>query len=327
MATMTMIEAIHQTLREEMTRDERVMLLGQDIGQLGGVFRATDGLQAEFGKDRVVDTPLAEAAIAGSALGLAAAGEIPVAELQFLGFTHQAFHQIGAQIARFRFRSKGRFNAQLVLRTPFGGNVRTPELHSDAFEALFTQTPGLKVALPATAHDAAGMLRTSIRDPDPVLFLEPLRGYRLVRDDVPEGDHTVPLGKARVAREGDDVTIVAWSAAVQVAERAAEKLAADGISAGVLDLRTLSPLDVETLASTVAATGRCVVVHEAPMTGGFAAEVIATLNDECFYDLEAPVARVTSPDTPYPLGPLEEQYIPDVERLARTVRSVMELEA
>ena len=325
MATLTMIEAIRQTLRAEMRRDERIMLLGQDIGRLGGVFRATEGLQAEFGDERVVDTPLAEAAIAGSSLGLAAAGLIPVAEFQFFGFTHQAFHQIGAQIARFRYRSKGRYPAQLVMRTPFGGNVRTPELHSDAFEAQFAQIPGLKVVLPATAHDAGGMLRAAIQDPDPVLYCEPLRGYRLVRDEVPDDDCTVPLGEARVAREGDDITLVAWSAAVHVAERAADKLAADGIEAGVLDLRTLSPLDVETLAATVAATGRCVIVHEAPLTGGFAGEIVATLNDECFYDLEAPVARVTAPDTPYPLGPLEEQYIPDVERVVRAVRGVVEL--
>lgn len=324
MTVMTMVEAIRDALRLELARDERVMCLGQDIGRLGGVFRATDGLQAEFGADRVVDMPLAEGAIAGSALGLAVAGLVPVAEIQFLGFTHQAFHQIGPQIGRYRYRSQGRFGMPVTIRTPFGGGVRTPELHSDAIEAQFAQCPGLKIVMPATAHDAKGLLLEAIRDPDPVLFCEPLRGYRLVKDEVPEGDYTVPFGRARVAREGGDVTLVAWSAAVQTAERAAEELAEHGVSAGVLDLRTLVPLDVETLVATVEATGRCVVVHEAPLTAGFGAEVIATLQEEAFYSLEAPIARVTAYDTPYPIAAIEDFYIPSVERVVAAARRVVE---
>ena len=250
MATMTMLEAIRAELDDALGRDERVMVIGQDVGALGGVFRATDGLQAKYGDDRVVETPLAEASIVGSAIGLAVSGMRPIAEIQFFGFAHQAFHQIGQQVARLRFRSQGRCELPLVLRTAFGGGVRTPELHSDAFEALYVHAPGLKVVAPATAADAKGLLRTAIDDPDPVLFLEPLRGYRLVKGEVPDGAHAVPFGKIRIAREGSDVTIVAWSAAVQLAERAAEVLAAEGIEAHVVDLRTLNPLDIDGLAES-----------------------------------------------------------------------------
>jgi pyruvate dehydrogenase E1 component beta subunit len=318
--TMTIVEAIRSALHSEMERDDRVMVLGQDIAQLGGVFRATDGLLGRFGRDRVVDTPLAEGVIVGSALGLAVAGMVPVAEIQFMGFTHQAFHQIGAQVARFRYRTQGRFGAQVTVRTPFGGGVRTPELHSDALEAQFVQCPGLKVVMPATAPDAKGLLLEAIRDPDPVLFCEPLRGYRLVKGDVPDEDYTVPFGTLREARAGNDVTIVAWSAAVQVAERAADLLAEEGISAQVLDLRTLVPLDVDGLVAAVERTGRCVVVHEAPLSAGFGAEVIATIQEEAFYSLEAPIARVTAPDTPYPLAAAEDLYIPTVDGLVDAVR-------
>jgi pyruvate dehydrogenase E1 component beta subunit len=317
---MTMVEAIRSALHQEMERDERVMVLGQDVAQLGGVFRATDGLLDRFGRDRVVDTPLAEGVIVGSALGLAVAGMVPVAEIQFMGFTHQAFHQIGAQVGRFRYRTQGRFGAQVTIRTPFGGGVRTPELHSDALEAQFVQCPGLKVVMPATPYDAKGLLLESIRDPDPVLFCEPLRGYRLVKGEVPDDDYTVPFGRLREARAGDDVTVVAWSAAVQVAEQAAEQLADEGISAQVLDLRTLVPLDVDGLVAAVERTGRSVVVHEAPLSAGFGAEVVATIQEDAFYSLEAPIARVTAPDTPYPLAGAEDLYIPTVERVADAVR-------
>lgn len=323
MATMTMIEAIRSALREEMARDERVVMLGQDIGQLGGVFRATDGLLKEYGADRVFDMPLAEGVIAGSALGLAVSGLVPVAEIQFLGFTHQAFHQIGPQLGRYRYRSQGRYNAQVTIRAPFGGGVRTPELHADALEAQFAHSPGLKVVMPSNPYDAKGLLLEAIRDPDPVLFCEPLRGYRLVKGEVPDGDYTVPFGKARVVREGTDVTLVAWSAAVQLAERAAERLEQEGISAKVLDLRTLVPLDVEGLVAAVESTGRCVVVHEAPLTAGFGAEVVATVQEEAFYSLEAPVARVASPDTPYPIASIEDYYIPSVERVVAAVRATV----
>ena len=320
MAVLTMVEAIRQALEQEMERDERVMILGEDVGKLGGVFRATDGLQTRFGEARVFDTPLAEAVIAGASVGLAMSGMVPVPEMQFLGFSHQAFHQIADQIARYRFRSQGRYPMQITIRAPFGGGVRTPEMHSDALEAQFVQCPGLKIVMPASAYDAKGLLLEAIRDPNPVLFCEPLRGYRLVKDEVPEGDYTVPFGAARVVREGTDVTLVAWSAAVQVCERAAERAAEENISCRILDLRTLVPLDVEALARCAEVTGRVVVVHEAPYTGGFGAEVIATIQEEAFYSLEAPVARVTAPDTPYPIAGVEEFYIPNEERILAAVR-------
>jgi len=318
-----MIEAIRGTLRAEMERDERVILLGQDIGLNGGVFRATEGLQERFGADRVVDMPLAEAVIVGSAVGLAVSGLRPVPELQFLGFGSQAFHQIEGQVARMRFRSQGRYPMPMVIRAPFGGNVRTPEMHSDAHEAKYANSPGLKVVMPATAADAKGLLTTALRDDDPVLFCEPLRGYRLVKDEVPEGEHAVPFGRARVARPGGDVTLVAWSAAVHVCERAAALLAEEGISAGVLDLRTLVPLDADGLREAVAGTGRAVVVHEAPYTAGFGAEVVATIQEEAFWSLEAPIGRVTAYDTPYPIASIEEHYIPDAARIAAGVRRVL----
>ncbi|MGH3259062.1 MAG: alpha-ketoacid dehydrogenase subunit beta, partial [Streptosporangiaceae bacterium] len=228
MTVRTMVEAIHQALGQEMERDERVMILGEDVGRLGGVFRATDGLQARFGPERVFDTPLAEAAIVGTAVGLAMSGLRPVAEVQFLGFAHQAFHQIADQVARYAFRSQGRYPMHITIRAPFGGGVRTPELHSDALEAQFVHCPGLKVVMPASAYDAKGLLLEAIRDPDPVLFCEPLRGYRLVKDEVPDEDYTVPFGQARITREGSDVTLVAWSAAVQLSERAAVRAQEEG---------------------------------------------------------------------------------------------------
>jgi pyruvate dehydrogenase E1 component beta subunit len=321
---LNMVEAIRSALAEEMERDERIVLLGQDIGVNGGVFRATEGLHERFGADRVVDMPLAEAVIVGSAVGLACSGLVPVPELQFLGFGSQAFHQIEGQVARMRFRSQGRYPMPMVIRAPFGGNVRTPELHSDAHEAKYAGAAGLKVAMPATARDAKGMLVEAIRDPDPVLFCEPLRGYRLVRDEVPDEEYTVPLGVARTAREGDDVVVIAWSAAVVVAERAAALAAEEGISAGVLDLRSLVPLDVDALRDAVARCGRAVVVHEATLTAGFGAEVAATIQEEAFWSLEAPIARVAAPDTPYPIASVEELYVPSVERVLDGIRRVVE---
>jgi pyruvate dehydrogenase E1 component beta subunit len=315
-----MVEAIRAALQQAMAADDRVMVLGEDVGVLGGVFRATDGLQREFGPDRVVDMPLAEGAIVGAALGLALSGLVPIAEIQFLGFGHQAFHQIGQQVARLRYRSQGRFQVPLVLRAPFGGGVRTPEMHSDALEALYVHCPGLKVVAPASPYDAKGLLLEAIRDPDPVLFLEPLRGYRLVKGEVPDEDFAVSFGSARRVRAGTDVTLIAWSGAVQMCEQAATRLARDhDVDAEVLDLRSLVPLDVDGLAAAVAGTGRAVVVHEAPLTGGFGAEVVATLQTECFWSLQAPVARVGAPDTPYPLAGVEDLYIPDVDAVVAAV--------
>jgi pyruvate dehydrogenase E1 component beta subunit len=317
------IEAINNALDQEMQRDPRVMVLGLDVGKLGGVFRATSGLLDKHGSDRVVDTPLAEASIVGASLGLAVSGMVPVAEIQFLGFTAQAFHQIGPQLAKFRMRSRGRFHAQVTIRAPFGGGISSPEFHSDAVEAQFVQSPGIKVVMPSNPYDAKGLLLEAIRDPDPVLYCEPDRLYRLGRVDVPDGDYTVPFGKAAVIRDGDDITLVAWSAAVELCMRAADQLGQEGISATVVDLRTLVPFDVETVVNAVAKTGRCVVVHEAPLSAGFGAEVVATLASEAFYDLDAPIDRVSAYDVPYPAGPLEGWYLPSVERVVAAARRTM----
>jgi len=323
MPEMTMVEAIHDALALEMARDERMLIMGEDVGHLGGVFRATDGLQQRFTSKRVIDTPLAESVIVGSAYGLAVAGFVPVVEIQFLGFTQNAFHQICQQVARSRFRTRGTHPVQMTIRTPFGGNVRTPEFHSDSMEAIFAQSTGLKIVMPSTAHDAKGLLLEAIRDPDPVMFFEPLRGYRLTRDDVPAGDYTVPFGKLRTIREGTDVTIVTWSASVPIAEAAAEALAEEGISAHVVDLRTLVPLDEAGLVEAVERTGRCVVLHEGPATAGFGAEVIALLQEQAFYSLEAPLKRVTAPDVPYPMPAIEHFYIPDADKVVRAVHEVL----
>ncbi len=325
--TMNMVEAINHTLHAEMARDDRVMVFGEDVAQNGGVFRATEGLLAAFGADRVVDTPLAEAVIAGTAVGLAAAGMVPVPEIQFLGFSYQAFHQIAGQIARLRYRTRSRFEVPITIRSPFGGGVRTPELHSESLEAQYANIPGLKIVLPSSAADAKGLLATSIRDPNPVLFLEPLRGYRMIKDPVPVGEHLVPFGRARTVSEGDDVVIISWSFQVELSRRAAAKLADEGISVRVLDLRTLVPLDTEAIVEAVEACGRVVVVQEAPETNGFASEIIATINDEAFYSLEAPVQRVSGYDTPYPVGMLEDHFVPDVERITAAVQRVVGIEA
>ncbi len=323
MTQRNIVEAINNALDEEMQRDPRVMVIGLDVGKLGGVFRATSGLLDKHGAQRVVDTPLAEASIVGASLGLAISGMVPVAEIQFLGFTAQAFHQIGPQLAKYRMRSRGRFHCQVTIRAPFGGGISSPEFHSDAVEAQFVQSPGIKVVMPSNPYDAKGLLLEAIRDPDPVLYCEPDRLYRLGRVDVPDGDYTVPLGKAAVIREGDDITLVAWSAAAEVCIRAADQLAEEEISATVVDLRTLVPFDVDTVVNAVAKTGRCIVVHEAPLSAGFGAEVVATLAREAFYDLDAPIDRVSSYDVPYPAGPLEGWYLPSVERVVAAARRTM----
>jgi pyruvate dehydrogenase E1 component beta subunit len=324
MPEVTLVEAINLALARAMDEDANVVILGEDVGVNGGVFRATEGLQERFGAERVVDMPLAEAVIVGSAVGLACSGMIPIPELQFLGFGSQAFHQIEGQVARYAYRSQGSYPMPMVIRAPWGGNVRTPELHSDAHEAKYANAPGLKVVMPATARDAKGLLAEAIRDPDPVLFCEPLRGYRLIKDEVPEEDYTVPLGKARVVREGSDLVIVAYSAAVVIAERAADRAAEEGYSVGVLDLRTLVPLDVDALREAVAACGRAVVLHEGSLTAGFGGELVATIQEEAFWSLQAPIGRVAAPDTPYPPGTVEELYVPSVERVVDAVRAAME---
>jgi pyruvate dehydrogenase E1 component beta subunit len=325
MTQRNVVEAINNALDQELERDPRVMVLGLDVGRLGGVFRATTGLLEKHGPARVVDTPLAEASIIGASLGLAISGMVPVAEIQFLGFTAQAFHQIGPQLARYRSRSRGSYHCQVTIRAPFGGGISSPEFHSDAVEAQFIQSPGIKVVMPSNPYDAKGLLLEAIRDPDPVLYCEPDRLYRLGRTEVPDDPYTVPFGRASVVRQGDDVTLVAWSAAVELCLRAADQLAAEDIAATVVDLRTLVPLDVETLVNAVAKTGRCVVVHEAPLSAGFGAEVVAVLAKEAFYDLDAPVERVSSYDLPYPAAPLEGWYLPSVARVVAAARKTARL--
>jgi len=319
-AELTIIEAIRAAILHEMEEDDRVMVLGLDVGRLGGVFRTTDGMIEKFGRQRVFDMPLAEASIVGSSIGLAISGMIPVAELQFLGFSHQAFHQLGQQLGRFRYRSRGRFPAQVTVRAPMGGGTKTPEFHADSLEAQFVQSPAIKVVMPSNPYDAKGMLIEAIRDPDPVLYIEPERLYRKGRAEVPDEAYTVPFGKARIVREGEHLTIIGWSAAVETCEQAAVKLAEEGISAEVLDLRSLVPLDVESMVASVTKTGRCVVVHEAPLSAGFGAEVVATIQEEAFYSLDAPIARVTSYDTPYPPASMETAWLPSTGRVVEAAR-------
>ncbi len=322
---LTMLQAINEALHHEMARDERIVVLGEDVGRNGGVFRATEGLVEKFGEERVVDTPLAEGVIAGAAVGLAMAGLIPVAELQFLGFSYQAMHQIAGQVARLRYRTRSRFEPAITIRSPFGGGVRTPELHSDSLEGQLANIAGLKLVTPATAADAKGLLSSSIRDPDPVVFLEPLRGYRGIPGEVPNGEHLVPLGEARLAREGDDVVVIAWSYQVELACRVADALIDENLSVAVLDLRSLVPLDLAAIASVVDRCGRAVVVEEAVQTGGFAGEVVTTIVEECFWSLESPVVRVSGYDVPYPVGQLEDTYVPSEARIAAAVRRVLEV--
>lgn len=322
MTQRNLIEAINDALKVAMLDDENVMVMGEDVGRNGGVFRATDGLIERFGEDRVVDTPLAEAGIVGTAIGLATYGLKPVAEIQFLGFSMQSFAQLLLQAARIRTRSRGRFTCPMVLRAPFGGGVRAFELHGDALEAHFVHAPGLKVVAPATPYDAKGLLLAAVNDPDPVVFLEPLRGYRAKREEVPDGHYTVPLGKAAVVREGTDITIIAWSAMVATALEAAEQLADEGISAEIIDLRTLSPIDTETIIHSVEKTGRAIVVHEAPKTAGVGAEIVAIINEKALFWLEAPVVRVTGYDVVSPVI-LEDYHMPSASRIIQATRASM----
>jgi pyruvate dehydrogenase E1 component beta subunit len=322
MAVLTIVDTVKETLAYELDRDEKVVLMGQDVGKNGGVFRATVGLQERFGADRVVDTPLSEGGIVGTAVGVAASGMVPIAEIQFLGFTLQAFEQIVAQAARIRTRSHGSVTCPLTIRSPFGGNVRAPELHSDDLAALFVHSQGLKVVAPATAADTKGLLQSAIRDPDPVLVLEPLRGYRGVKDEVPDGDALVPIGEARVAREGNDVTVIAYSMMVHTALDAAGQAEKDGIDVEVIDLRTLAPLDLPAITRSVEKTGRAVVVHEAPKTGGLGGEIVASIVERAFLSLEAPIERVAGYDVPFPMPQLESYMIPDTERVLAAIRRV-----
>jgi pyruvate dehydrogenase E1 component beta subunit len=321
LAELTLVEAVNDCLHVELERDPNVLVMGEDVGRAGGVFRATAGLLDRFGPDRCVDTPLAEAGILGAAVGLCMAGWRPVCEMQYDAFSYPCLDQLINHVGRYRWRTGGEMEFPLVVRMPYGGGVRAPELHDDSPEAYYVHTPGVKVAIPATPADAKGLLAAAIRDPDPVVVFEPKLVYRTSRGEVPEGEHVVPLGQARVAREGSDVTIAAYGAMVPVAERAADELDA---SAEVLDLRTLKPLDESALLASAAKTGRVVVVQEAPRTCGYAAEVAAILAEKAILDLQGPVVRVTGFDVPYPYWQLEDHYMPSVERVVAAARRLLE---
>jgi pyruvate dehydrogenase E1 component beta subunit len=318
-----LVEAVNDALHVEMERDGSVLVMGEDVGRAGGVFRATAGLRDRFGPDRCVDTPLAEAGIMGTAVGLCMAGWRPVCELQYDAFSYPALDQLINHVGRYRWRTGGKMSFPLVVRMPYGGGVRAPELHDDSPETYYVHTPGVKVAIPSTPADAKGLLTAAIRDPDPVVVLEPKLVYRTSRGEVPEGEHVVPLGKARVARSGEDLTVVAYGAMVPLAERVADALAGRA-SVEVLDLRTLKPLDEEALLASAAKTGRVVIVQEAPRTCGYAAEVAAVLAEKAMLDLRGPVLRVTGYDVPYPYWALEDAYMPSVERVVDAAERLLE---
>ncbi len=308
---MTMIQAITDAMRTELKNDENVLVFGEDVGQNGGVFRATEGLQKEFGEDRVFDTPLAESGIGGMSIGLALTGFRPVPEVQFFGFVYEVMDAISGQMARLRYRSGGSFHAPITVRSPFGGGVKTPELHADSLEGLMAQQPGLKVVIPSNPYDAKGLLISAIRDNDPVIFLEHMKLYRSFRQEVPEEEYTIEIGKAEVKREGTDITIVTYGAMVQASLKAAEELEKNDISAEVIDLRTVSPLDIDTIIASVEKTNRAIVVQEAQKQAGIAANVVAEINDRAILSLEAPVLRVAAPDTVFAFSAAEDVWLPD----------------
>ncbi len=320
MTVRNIASAINDGLDVALSGDDRVMILGQDVGRTGGVFRITDGLLEKYGSERVVDTPVAESGIVGVGLGLAVGGLRPVCEIQFMGFSYPAFDQVISHVSRMRNRSRHRFTVPMVIRMPYGGGIGAAEHHSESTEAIYAHTPGLKVVVPSTPADAKGLLLAAIEDPDPVIFLEPIRLYRAVKEDVPEGPHRQEIGPARVERSGSDVTLVTWGAMTRETRRAADTLSEDGVSAEVIDLRTLVPWDRETVFESVERTGRLVVVHEAPLTGGLGGEIVATVSEQCLYSLLAPPKRVTGWDTVFPLKRSEEHYLPGVDRIVTAVR-------
>ncbi len=322
---MTMIEALNSALALELERDQRVVLFGEDIGANGGVFRVTEHLQKNFGEERVFDTPLAESGIVGTAVGMAVYGLRPIAEIQFAGFLFVCMNQLVSQAARMRYRSAGAFTCPLVVRAPYGGGVRTPEMHSDSLEGVFLQTPGMKVVVPSNPYDAKGLLASAVADPDPVLFLENIKLYRSFRQETPAEHYSIPLGQANVVQEGEDVSIFAYGAMVSVALEAAKKARQEAdTSCEVIDLRTVWPLDEEAITRSVEKTGRAIVVHEAPRAGGIGAEVTALINEHCLYSLLKPVGRVTGYDTPFPVPGVEDYYVPTASRVLTAIQEVME---
>ncbi len=320
MANLTLVQSITLALIQEMEKDERIILLGEDIGLNGGVFRATEGLFQRFGGERVVDAPLAESGIMGTAIGLAMAGLRPIPEIQFEGFMGPAFDQLTNQAARFNSRTRGGVTCPLTLRVPVGGGIHAPELHSDSPEAIYTHTPGLKIVMPSSPYDAKGLLISAIRDPNPVIFFEPKRIYRAFREEVPEDEYTIPIGEARTVCEGEELTVVSWGASVVQCANAIQE---SGKNIELIDLRTINPIDMDTIASSVQKTGRCVIVHEAPKTCGLGAEIATGIMEHCFLNLEAPVQRVCGFDTIMPYYKLELDYLPDVERIGKAINETL----
>ncbi|MBX7114575.1 MAG: alpha-ketoacid dehydrogenase subunit beta [Myxococcaceae bacterium] len=318
MPTLNLLQAVNDALRLEMRRDNRVVVMGEDVGKFGGVFRATAGLYEEFGPERVIDTPLAEGGIIGTAIGMALYGLKPVPEIQFSDFIYPAFDQIVSELAKMRYRSAGQYTAPVVIRTPFGGGIKGGLYHSQSPEALFIHQAGLRVVAPSNPYDAKGLLLAALRQNDPVIFFEPKRVYRAAKGEVPEGDYEVPLGEASVMREGDQLTVIAYGAMVHEASQAVEEAASQGIGCELIDLRTLWPLDIDTLVASVQKTGRAVIVHEAPRTCGLGGEIAALLQERCFVNLEAPIRRVTGWDTPFPYT-LDEEYLPLAPRILQGI--------
>ena len=323
MAQMTMIQAITDALRTELKNDENVLVFGEDVGNNGGVFRATEGLQKEFGEVRVFDTPLAESGIGGLAIGLAFTGFRPVMEIQFFGFLYEVIDSVSGQLARMSFRSAGRYNAPVTIRSPFGGGVATPEMHADSLEGLVASQPGLKVVIPSTPYDAKGLLISAIRDENPVIFLEHMKLYRSFRQEVPEEEYTIPLGKADVKREGKDLSIITYGAMVHESLKAAEELEKEGFSVEVIDLRTIQPMDIETIIASVEKTNRAIVVQEAQKQAGIAANIVAEITERAILSLEAPVLRVTAPDTIYPFAQGENSWLPNAKDVIETAKKVL----
>ena len=323
--TINLVQAVNSALDLALASDRRVTLFGEDVGTMGGVFRVSDHLQMKYGSERVFDTPLAEAAIMGYSIGLALTGMRPIAEIQFAGFMYPAFDQILSHLGRYRHRTRGRFSLPVVIRAPYGGGVHTPEQHADSPEAFLTHVPGVKVVIPSTPARAKGLLLAAVEDPDPVFFLEPIKLYRSIKEEVPAGYYTHPLGRARLVREGDAASLICYGGMVEVCEKAAAVAAREGVDLEVIDLETLTPLDTDTVLASVAKTGRAVIVHEAKRTGGFGAEVAARIAERAVYSLEAPVLRVAGWDAPYPpFGSVEHYYRPDAKRVLAAVRKVLE---
>ena len=322
MTKMNMVEALNLALNQEMKKDKDVIVLGEDVGVDGGVFRVTDGLYKKFGENRIIDTPLSESGIVGTSIGLAVYGLKPIAEIQFSGFMYPAFDQLISHVSRIRNRSRGRYKCHIVVRAPFSGGIKALEHHSESMEAIYVHIPGLKVVIPATPYDAKGLLISAIRDPDPVIFLEPKRVYRAIKEEVPEKEYTIPLGKAKIMKEGKDVTVISWGAMVRECMESSELLKGK-VDLEIINLRTLSPVDIDTIINSVQKTGRVVIVHEAPRTNGFGAEISALINERALLNLNAPVKRITGFDTIIPLGKLEDYYLPDEKKIAKGVLEVM----